>query len=256
MLHRYFLFFIVLFSATASYSQVQVQGRVFDITKKTPLESVAVLSNSGHGAITDSAGHFSINVRENDTIYFSYQGKNTNKFAVRDIKDQLSFEISIHVVANELPGVTVKNRNYILDSIQNRKDYAKIFNYKKPGLKLSSQNGSSTFGVSVGFDLTELINMFRFKRNRQILSLQKRLIQQEQDKYIDKRFSRRLVTRLTNLKAGDLDTFMSRYRPTYEFLQTVNDLEFGYFVEQCFIHYNKMKKVEMTLPKNQSAPVH
>jgi len=232
---------------------VVIQGRVFDITKKTPLESVTVLSNSGRGTITDSLGRFYINVKETDTIYFAFQGKNTNKFAVSDIKDQPSFEISIHVIANELPGVTVKNRNYLLDSIQNRKDYAKVFNFQKPGLRLS-QNGYSGFGVSVGFDLNEIINMFRFKRNRQILSLQKRLLQQEQDKYIDKRFSKRFVIQLTALKTPELDTFMNRYRPTYEFLLTVNDLEFGYFVGQCFIHYKKMKEVELSLPRHSPRP--
>ncbi len=252
MLQRYLIVFITFFLAINAKSQLQVQGRVFDVTRKTPLESVAVLSTNGKGAITDTAGRFTISVRDIDTIYFSYQGKNTNRFAVRDISDLLNFEISIHVIANELPGVTVQNRNYRIDSIQNRKDYAKVFNYRKPTLKTVTNTTPGSLGVA--FDLTEIINMFRFKRNRQILSLQKRLIQQEQDKYIDKRFSKRFVIKLTALKSPELDTFMNRYRPTYDFLQTMNELELGHFIGLCFKHYKATKGYEMVLPKSQTLP--
>jgi hypothetical protein len=225
---------------------------VFDVTKRTPLESVAVLTTNGRGAITDTSGRFVINVGETDTIYFTYQGKNTNKFSVSEIKDVANFEISIHVIAHELPGVTVQTRNYKLDSIQNRKDYAKVFNYRKPTLR--TVTNTSPGGLGASFDLTEIINMFRFKRNRQILSLQKRLVQQEQDKYIDKRYSRRLVIKLTALKGAELDSFMNRYRPTYDFLQTMNDLELGYFVQKCFEHYQQTKGMEFVFPRQQFSP--
>lgn len=247
MLQRYFLFFTIILFSNICKSQLQVQGRVFDVTKKTPLESVAVLTTNGRGAITDTTGRFIINVTETDTIYFSYQGKNTNRFAVNEIKDMTNFEVSIHVIANELPGVTVHTRNYKLDSIQNRKDYAKVFNFRKPTLKTAT----AISPLGVGIDLTELINMFRVKRNRQILSLQKRLIQQEEDKYIDRRFSKRFVIRLTSLKGAELDTFMNRYRPTYEFLQTMNDLELGNFIQKCFVHYQQTKDLHFTVPGEQ-----
>ncbi len=244
------LLFLILFFSIAgiSSSQVLIQGKVFDISKKTPLEAVAVLTNSGKGAITDSLGRYTLNARETDTIYFSFMGKNTNKFPVSDIKDHLNFDISIHVMANELPGVTVKNRNYLLDSIQNRKDYAKIFNYRKPTLKLSTNPNYTPGGVGAAFDLTEIINMFRFKRNRQILSLQKRLLQQEQDKYIDKRFSKRFITKITSLKEASLDSFMLFYRPPYEFLLAVNDLELGVYIQKCYKHFEGVRKGEFVRP--------
>jgi hypothetical protein len=245
---RLFSFIIFISIASISNAQVLIQGRVFDISKKTPLESVAALTNSGRGAITDSLGRYTLNVKETDTIYFSFMGKNTNKFPVAEIKDHLNFDISIHVMANELPGVTVKNRNYLLDSIQNRKDYAKIFNYRKPTLRLSTNPNYTPGGVGAAFDLTEIINMFRFKRNRQILSLQKRLVQQEQDKYIDKRFSKRFITKITGLQAGSLDSFMLFYRPPYEFLLAVNDLELGVYIQKCYKHFEGVRKGEFIRP--------
>jgi hypothetical protein len=247
-----FILLLIWVAATAAGAQVLVQGRVFDVSKRSPLESVAVFTTGGRGAITDSTGRFSVNVSETDSIYFSYQGKNTNKFAVSEIKDHLNFEISIHVVATELPGVTVKNRNYLIDSIQNRKDYAKIFNYKKPTLKRVTTVGFTPGGVGAAFDLQALIQMFQFRKNRQMLAFQKRLLQEEQDKYVDKRFSKRYVARLTGLQGETLDSFLMLYRPSYDLVLGLNDLELGEYIQGCYKHFEQVRKGELLIPPKQT----
>jgi len=216
-----------------------ISGKVYDITAKRPIEAVAVLSTSGNGTITDSLGRYSISVKNTDSIWFSLIGKNTLKYAVDTIGNPLNFNVMIHIYATQLPEVTVRNKNYRLDSIQNRKDYAKYFNFKKPSIQLSSPPTvyNTTPSVTVGIDFLEFINMFRFKRNRQLLALQRRLEQQEKDKYIDYRFKKILVIKLTGLKSPDLDSFMAKYRPDYDLLTTLNDLEFGYYIQQCFEAY-------------------
>lgn len=229
-------------------AQVLVQGRVFDISKRTPLESVAVMTSSGRGTITDSLGRYSLNAKETDTIFFSYIGKNTNKFLVREITDPLNFDISLHVAAHELPGVTVRTRNYLLDSIQNRKDYAKVFNYRKPSLSIVSNPNFTPGGVGAAFDLDAIINMFRVKYNRRMESLQRRLLQQEQDKYIDKRFTKWFVTKLTGAKGAALDSFMLFYRPSYDMLLNLNDLEFGLYIQACYRQFDLIRKGEMLPP--------
>jgi hypothetical protein len=248
---RYLLFLCCLLVFNIGHAQVLVQGRVFDVSKRSPLESVAVLTSGGRGSITDSLGRFTVNAKETDTIYFSYLGKNTNKFLVRDITDPLNFDISIHVIANELPGVTVRSRNYTLDSIQNRKDYANVFNYRKPTLSLVTNNNYTPGGVGAAFDLDAIINMFRFKHNRQIESLQRRLIQQEQDKYIDKRFSKWFITRITGATGASLDSFMMFYRPQYDFLLLLNDLELGVYIQESYKVFERARKGELNVPTQQ-----
>jgi hypothetical protein len=156
--------------------------------------------------------------------------------------------VALYVDAAWLPEVRVKN-SYTSDSIQNRQDYAKVFNFRKPGLRINSA-GPGTYnpgGVTVGIDLDELINMFRFKRTRQILAFQKRLLQQEQDKYIDHRFTKHLVMQLTGLKSPSLEPFMTFSRPPYDALTNMNDLELGYYVEQSFAIYKKLLKQKLKL---------
>ena len=94
-------------------------------------------------------------------------------------------------------------------------------------------------GLTVGFDLDEIINMFRVKRNRNLLFLQKRLVSQEQEKYINYRYTKRFVQKLTHLDGEPLTKFMEYCKPSYEILGLLNDLELGDFIQRKFIAYKK-----------------
>jgi hypothetical protein len=212
------------------HAQVKISGTVYDMTRTLVLPAVSVLSTSGVGTTTDSVGTYSITVGEKDSIWFSYLNKPTPKFPVSAIVNPNAFDISLHVPVTELREVRVAPHNYKQDSAQNRLDYAKVFNYKKPGFELSSPEG----GFGVGVDLDQLINMFNFQKNRRMAHFRQRLIQEEQDKAIDHRFSRALVKKLTGLTDKPLDDFMKRYRPSYIFAMTSTDYEFGEYIQLAF----------------------
>jgi hypothetical protein len=230
------LLLAIVFKSSAS-SQVIVRGTVYDITKKTPIEAVTVISTSGIGTATDSFGRYTLYVKYTDSIYFSYLNKSTPKYAVADMKDPEAFDISIQKKVQQLPTVFLKQRNYRQDSIQNRLDYEKIFNYQKPGISSSSN------GMTSGLDLDEFINMFSFKKNRRALSFQRRLLQQEKDNYVSHRFNKGLVRKLTGLTSPALDSFMVEYRPPYEMTVQMNDLEFGQFVVEAYKYFQQGIKV-------------
>jgi hypothetical protein len=222
--------------------RVTISGTVYDISARRPLEAVGVISTSGKGTLTDSLGKYTITVQAKDSIWFTLIGKTTMKYPVDTISNLDNFNIMIHVRSNELPEVKVRNSYYKLDSIQNRQDYAKVFNFRKPTLGLSrSAPGYNPGGLTVGFDLDEIINMFRTKRNRSILNLQKRLLDEEQEKYVNRRFSKAFVRKLTKLESPELDTFMVRYRPDYAIMTLLNDLELGYYIQQNFIEYQAQR---------------
>ena len=67
-----------------------------------------------------------------------------------------------------------------------------------------------------------------------MLQFQQRLILQEQDKFIDHRFNKQLVRRLTNLTGEDLDSFMVIYRPSYEFTLLTSDYDFQSYIKKCY----------------------
>jgi hypothetical protein len=197
------------------------------------MEAVSVLSTSGRGAITNSDGRYEIDILETDSIWFSYLGKPTIKFPVLKIATPHAFDISIQVSVQVLREVKVQPRNYKLDSIRNRQDYAKIFNYQKPKLR------PTITGFGVGFDLQEVINMFRFRRNRSMASFQQRLLEEERKKAVDHRFNKALVRRLTLLDGNALDSFILAYRPSYTFTMSSSDYDFQQYIKVAFYRYKR-----------------
>ena len=194
------------------------------------------MSTSGRGTATNDLGNYSIEVNENDSIYFSYLGKPTVKFAVKSMSNLSGFDISLHVQTNILPEYLVMPPSYKFDSAQNRLDYAKVFNYRKPGLGISTSPLGSG-GAGVGLDLDQLINVFSFRKNKSMLGFQRRLIAEEEDKFIDHRFNKTIVKKITFLSGDDLDRFMKLCRPTYEFTQLSNEYEFYSYIKQSFLKY-------------------
>lgn len=239
--HIFFIGCVILFVLAAQplHAQFKVKGTVYDSSRIYPLEAVTVLSTAGKGTFTDVNGNYEIDVREKDSIWFSYLGKPTVKYPVLKMNDPLHFDIALHVNTTVLKEVKVMPRNYRLDSIQNRIDYAKIFDYEKPKLKTSMGGGAG--GVGVGFDLDELIRMFQFRKNKNMLRFQQRLLEQEQEKFIDHRFNKQLVRRLTNLTDEKLDSFMAIYRPTYEFTLLASDYDFQSYIKSCYEQFKTME---------------
>lgn len=197
------------------------------------MEAVTVLSTSGRGAITNTDGRYEIEVEEKDSIWFSYLNKSTIKYPVLKILNPFEFDISIQINVPVLREVKVRPRNYRQDSIQNRIDYAKVFNYQKPKLK------PTMTGMGVGFDLDEIINMFRFRRNRSMASFKERLLAQERESFVGHRFTKALVRRLTLLDSTALDSFMRIFRPSYLFTKIASDYDFQQYIRESFARFQQ-----------------
>lgn len=232
------IFLLLMLNTKVASAQILIKGTVYDISKVNVVEDVRVVSTGGLFCITDSLGRYQVWVNEGDSISFVYGQKPTRKFAVSSIPDREGFNISLSVpVATKykaLKEVKVFAKSYRQDSIENREQYADIFNFEKPGLETSVVPGGG-----VGADLNELINIFRFRRTRQLRNFQQRLIAQEEEKYVNHRFSPTVVSRITGMKGAELDTFLVRYRPSYEFTKTSSELSFNTYVLQAFYHYKQ-----------------
>ena len=124
----FFLLTCISFSSLKAQMRT-ISGVVYDISGRRPIEAVMVYSKFNRTQ-TDSLGRYLITLQPKDSLTFSLFGKNTQKFGMDDIEDPINFNIMIHVTGMDLPEVTVRNSYYRYDSIQNRIDYAKYFNYE------------------------------------------------------------------------------------------------------------------------------
>ncbi len=206
-----------------------------------------VVSSGGKFTTTDSMGRYKIVVTENDSLSFIYQNKPTQKFAVFQITDLRQFDISLHVNVKSgyrtLKEVVVFSKSFRQDSVENRELYGDIYNYRRPTIRTSISPGGMA-----GADVNEIINMFRFKRNKRLKAFQNRLEQQEQDKFVSYRFNKKFVGRITQLKGAELDTFMVRYLPTYEFASTADEVTFNKYILNASYAY-KFQKLKPQVPK-------
>jgi hypothetical protein len=229
ILHRHIIMGVLILSGVAVKSQVQVYGTVYDQSMQYTMRSVSVVSTSGPGTVTDSLGRYSIRLSSGDSIYFSYLGRATAKFPVSDIPPGQPFDMSLQVAVDSLPTILVRPHNYEADSLANRIEYKKVFDYGANYID-NMKSGRAGRGIGVGLDLDLLLDG---KKNRRMEAFQKRLEWEEQEDYIDHKFTHALVRRVTGLQPPAIDTFMRQYRPSYEFIQSCKtEYEFFKYIKE------------------------
>jgi hypothetical protein len=214
-------------------AQVSIRGTVYDRSMTNGLPAVTISNGHGAIAISDTSGHYTIKVLREDTIYFSYLQKRTVAFPIKDIWDTTSFNVSIDAAGPALMPVYVSHNSYYMDSILNRRENREGFDYQKGiGLRnIRMMPGGKGIMAGVSLDLDMFFNR-DVRRSKELM--QRWLIEEEQDKYIDHRFNRVLVRKITGLDSADLRLFMKTYRPSYSFLKSMaTDWEFYKYIKDC-----------------------
>lgn len=206
-----------LLGSNAGQSQVWLTGRVYDSTRMVLVPSVKVSSKNGLITYTDSIGRYGLTVEKNDSIRFTFRGKATQFFPVSSIRYPAGFDIALQVNVEDryqtLREVVVIGKSYREDSLQNRERYRKIFEFEGGGLQISE---TGTMGGVPGLDLNSIISSFRFRKNKTLRRFQNRLVEEEQQKFINSRFTKAMVRQITGLNEKDLERFMLLWRPSYE----------------------------------------
>jgi hypothetical protein len=243
LLKVFTVIFLSSFLATNQVSgQLIISGTVYDSTKLYVVPGVIVKSTGGGATMTDSLGVYHISVTEKDSISFFYANKPTQKFPVKTIGNYSDFDLSLQVHVFEkyrlLKEVKIYTKSYRQDSAENRQTYAGIFNYDKPGLKVSMSPGTPP-----GLDIDELINIFHFRRNKQNLAFQKRLLAEEEEKYINYKFNNTLLKRVTGLAGPSLEKYKFQYRPSYDFIATATELEFYEYILESAARFKKQEGI-------------
>jgi hypothetical protein len=233
---RKILLLLFVLVCHAGIAQVVIKGTVYDKQARYGVPHVSVLTSSGVGTVTDTLGRYSIKVPNDDSIYFSYLGKMSSKFPVKRLPVDQPLDISLPVSVDSLPSVTVRQPSYRMDSIANRKEYQKVFDYDPV---IGSAPGSG-FGLGIGLDA-----IFNTRKFRRMEALKARLEREEREKYVDHRFSKALVRRITGLTTPALDSFMVEYRPGYDVLKTFEtDYDYYSYIKSCGFSFIAQWKIK------------
>lgn len=222
---RFLITTILLASISNIQSQIWITGKVYDSTRMVAIPFVKVTSTKGVVTFTDSIGRYGMTVDKKDSIQFTYRGKSTNYFPVKDVRYPSGFDISLQVTVQDryqtLKEVVVIGKSYKQDSVENREKYKSVFEFEGGGLQVTSQGN---------LDPISLINAFKFRRNKSMRSFRNRLIEEEQEKFVTSRFTKALVKQITGMSDRDIDRFMLLWRPPYELVAFTQEYEFHQYI--------------------------
>jgi hypothetical protein len=200
---------LLLYACPLLKAQQKVTGKIYSATTDSVISAVSVYNKSLKiSAYSGRDGSYSIFADEGNTLIFSAIGftPDTVTVSFQMLLTQYDVTLLMKIVTLEIVKVT---SSYYDDSLNRRNYYQGIFK-KQPGIT-GFNRPEKGFGVTLS-PLSYLSKAAKQKR-----ALKKRLLQQDQDDYIDRSFPKEWVERLTGLKGDSLSLFMYRYRPSYLF---------------------------------------
>ncbi|MVN91088.1 hypothetical protein [Mucilaginibacter aquatilis] len=249
-----FLLFVLLTLITAFAAVAQrVNGVVIDRLTKLPVYSAKVTTPHSV-AFTEAQGSFTLSKTNNgDSCIVNAPGYKLHKVVLKGIVTTDTLKILLDKPSIILRDVNVTAwRDLKADSVRNRQLFSEVYNYKRSGVKelMANKvslvdkprnyidNPANTTSIG-GFNVLSAIGLFS-KNKQQTSKLQKTLLEDEQEGFIDRSFTKRKVIALTALKGDSLTNFMIRYRPTAYQIKTMTDYELAMYIKAS---YNEFKKL-------------
>jgi hypothetical protein len=232
----YGIFFsLPLVFSSHSFAQQVLSGRIHKKLSTEVLVAVSV-HNLGRQKYnqSDMGGNFRIPAQKGDTIVFTSAGYLPDTTFVNTWMFTEAEGYNVYLTPNmvELPSVRVgEQSNYQLDSIKRREEYSWLDSVHHVKLV-----GGKTFSDGVGISFSPL-NYF-YSKEVQRRRLIRRLKQEEIDYYIDSRFPRAYVARMTGLRGDSLQIFMFRYRPAYKFCRKASNEDMLFYINESLKKYH------------------
>src|SRR5258708_35970069 len=223
----YLLLFVL--PGFTGFAQQFLTGKVRKKENLEVLSSVSVYNQTQRKhKLSDEEGNYRIMVQPGDIVIVSCVGYRADTIAVSAKMLGAEFPIWLDLRPGSLEAVTVSSlSNYQLDSLERRQVYGWIYEQEpQPVVERQRQ------GDGVGVELNVIPHGSSEVRQR--LQLKKRILREEQQHYVNFRFSADYISRLTHLDGDLLKQFMARYRPTYDFCRKAANVDILVYINDSF----------------------
>lgn len=97
--------------------------------------------------------------------------------------------------------------------------------------------------IGIGLDIDKLYSALS-RQGKNARKLQRELKSQYHEDIVDRKFSRSLVARVTGYKNAQLDDFMARYRPSFEFVSKKNEYGVIEYIKACMKQNNSVSSAQ------------
>lgn len=231
---RYIIVLLFVIQGLGAAAQQEFGGKIFKQGSNEVLHSVSIENRSRHHYnLSDQGGNFRIQAAAGDTLFFSSAGYQSDTLVLRADMFTGEYRVYLEPKVVALPSFRVGGlSNYQLDSMERRRDYDWV--YSRSGNSPLINNKRQGDGVGMSMNLRT-----KSTQDRQIEKLKKRLVQEEEDYYIDSRFTREYVSRLTHLQGDSLQQFMVKYRPPYQFCRLATNTDILLWINDSIKKFRK-----------------
>src|SRR6185437_5810983 len=224
----------LLFSFSGSAQQF-LTGKVFKMNSTEFLQSVSIHNiTEQRYDLSEEDGSYRIQAAPGDHISFSSVGYKADTLTVTASLLTANCPIYLDIRAQTLQSVRVGEfSNYQLDSMDRRKEYAWVYDHENTPKVARDRQGADGVGVT--------FNVFRNTGSaaKQRIRLEKRLEKEEEDYYVDSRYNKDYVTKITHLKGDSLKEFMTRYRPSYDYCRKAANVDILIYINDSYKQYMK-----------------
>ena len=228
------LLLLSLFSLTCSAQQF-LTGKIYKKNSTETLLSVSIHNiTANRYDLSDEDGSFHIQAMPGDHIAFSSVGYRADTITVTASLLTAACPIYLDIRPQELQAVRVgQYSNYQLDSMDRRKEYAWVYDHDNTPRFARDRQGSDGVGITM--------NIFRNSSSaaKQRIHLEKRLEKEEEDYYVDSRYNKDYVAKITHLKGDSLKEFMRRYRPSYDYCRKAATVDILVYISDSYKQYMK-----------------
>ncbi|MDB5126883.1 MAG: carboxypeptidase-like regulatory protein [Mucilaginibacter sp.] len=222
-----------------------VTGFVIDKKTRKPIEYI-VVSASTANTMTNEQGAFTLRISKlTDTLRIKAMGYKPYTKVIGPWSGRLKL-IELETASIRLNEVAiVAKRNFIRDSVNNRKQFAKEFAFKGPSFTEIMRPTATN--VPFAWATVDLLSLFRAfnKKKTPEYHLQQTMLRYESEDHTAQRFNRGLVGRITHLQGDTLDDFITEYRPTPAQIDVMTDYNLVFYIK------DSLRKFKA---KNEKAP--
>lgn len=237
---------------TISLSAQDLKGIVKDVNSRLPIANAQIITKNAT-IKTNNEGVFVLKGASMGTrIAVRIMGYETVEVVLNKLMDTLQIYLKQDAIL--LKEVEIrKSRNFKLDSLAIRKEYANAFAYKGPSISdmfiERDINYDSPFGFTnprstaslVSLNVLQVLKGFG-KKQAQTTRLKQTLIRDEELNYIDHVFSKDKIKSLTGLEGEELLQFMNSYRPSILQLKKMTGYELTLYVKKSYEEFVKLKQ--------------
>ena len=219
-----------MFCSLGSRAQFFIRGRVVDSASGQPLGTVSIENmDRRNGVFSEANGEFRIEVKEGDYLYFTHVGYRPRSMRVFAPDSARTVLIRLGLKPVQLRDVTVYRgpTEYQKDSANRASIYQDVFEYQQT--------------KSVMSPISTLHQKFS-KKYKDLRKLQDQIVDMEQQKFIDTRYTPEVVQAQTKLPADSVPAFMALYPMAYDYARTASDLEIKMWIRYNYQDYLNRRK--------------